>query len=298
MKLHKARFISILILSLLFLTCENSAKEKDIPYYRLNEPSIKVKLPETLDEVSGVYYSDKHNIAMVQDEIGTIFFYNLESKEITDSFSFSDEGDFEGITRVKNSYFVLRSDCTLFEVMSGKSGYFNGKSYSLNLPNLDCEGICYDSSNNRILISTKAVKNDDDDLDEIPRRIYGFNLKTKTFSKEPIIFLTVKSIEKFLKKQEKVSQIREDHKKKIKFQPSDMAIHPTNGNLYVISASGNLLCVTDLNGNIKEIYFLDDELYPQAEGISFGPHNELYITNEADGKTATLLKIEYEKLHE
>jgi len=296
--LHKARYISILVLSLSFLTCENSAKEKDIPNYRLNEPSIKSKLPETLDEVSGVYYSDIQNIAMVQDEIGTIFFYNLESKDISDSFSFSGKGDFEGITKVKNSYFVLRSDGTLFQVISGKSSYFNGKSYSLDLPNLDCEGICYDSSSNRLLISTKAVEDDDDDLDEIPRRIYGFNLKTKTFSKEPIISLTVKSIEKFLKKHEGDLQIRDDHKKKIKFQPSDMAIHPTNGNLYIISASGNLLCITNLNGNIKEIYFLDEDLYPKAEGISFGSDGELYITNEIDGETATLLQIKYEKLHE
>lgn len=298
--MHKARYIPILILSLLFLTCENSAKEKDISYYRLNEPSVRVKLPENLDEVSGVYYSDKQNIAMVQDEIGSIFFYNLARKEISDSFSFSGKGDFEGITRVKNSYFALRSDGTIFEVMSGKSGYFNGKSYSLNQPNLDCEGICYDSSNNRLLISTKAVEDDDDDddLDEIPRRIYGFNLKTKTFSKEPIISLTIKSIEKFLKKHEDDLQIREDHKKKIKFQPSDMAIHPTTGDLYIISASGNLLCITNLNGNIKEVYFLDDELYPKAEGISFGPAGELFITNEADGETATLLQIKYEKSHE
>lgn len=292
--MHKARYISILVLSLSFLTCENSAKEKDIPNYRLNEPSIRSKLPEILDEVSGVYYSDIQNIAMVQDEIGTIFFYNLESKDISDSFSFSGKGDFEGITKVKNSYFVLRSDGTIFEVISGKSSYFNGKSYSLNLPNLDCEGICYDSSNNRLLISTKAVE-EDNDIDDIPRRIFGFNLKTKTFSKEPVISLPVKSIEKFLKKHKGGEQVKGEHKKKIKFQPSDMAIHPTSGNLYIVSASGNLLCIMNLNGNIKEIYFLDDELYAQAEGISFGPHNELYITNEADGETATLLQIKYEK---
>ena len=53
-----------------------------------------------------------------------VFIFDLVKNEIRDKFIFHYAGDYEGIARVASTFYILRSDGTLFETMNqASSGY-------------------------------------------------------------------------------------------------------------------------------------------------------------------------------
>jgi WD40 repeat protein len=65
--------------------------------YNLNKPDVHHDLPDILNEVSGITNVDFSHVALVQDELGTVFIYNFIKGKIISQHSFNDTGDFEGI---------------------------------------------------------------------------------------------------------------------------------------------------------------------------------------------------------
>jgi uncharacterized protein YjiK len=53
--------------------------------------------------------------------------------------------------------------------------------------------------------------------------------------------------------------------------------------------------VTNLKGDVEEVFRLNPTLYPQAEGIAFAPNGDMYVTNEAKLGKPTLLYIPYKR---
>ena len=84
--------------------------------------SIKIlktwNLPAILKEISGISFIDNDRIACIQDEMGSVFIYNLSTSSLEDQVSFAAPGDFEGIAMVNKTAWVLRSDGKLFEISS------------------------------------------------------------------------------------------------------------------------------------------------------------------------------------
>jgi len=78
-----------------------------------------------------------------------------------------------------------------------------------------------------------------------------------------------------------------------RFQPSAARIHPVLKKLFILSSASNQLVVTDLNGNVENVYMLAKNLFPQAEGLTFKSNGDMYISNEAVSSKAELLKFTY-----
>jgi len=53
------------------------------------------------------------------------------------------------------------------------------------------------------------------------------------------------------------------------------------------------LVVTDLDGNVENVYMLAKKIFPQAEGLAFKSNGDMYISNEAVSSKAELLKFTY-----
>jgi len=51
--------------------------------------------------------------------------------------------------------------------------------------------------------------------------------------------------------------------------------------------------VTDLEGNVENVYMLALKLFPQAEGLAFKTNGDMYISNEAVSSKSELLKFTY-----
>jgi hypothetical protein len=60
-----------------------------------------------------------------------------------------------------------------------------------------------------------------------------------------------------------------------------------------LSSAGNLLVIADTRGKIIEAYHLNEEQFPQAEGIAFAPNGDMFITNEGKYNAPTLQEFKY-----
>ena len=72
------------------------------------------------------------------------------------------------------------------------------------------------------------------------------------------------------------------------FKPSGIAVHPISGKIYVLASAGKKLLVLDENGNPKEQYNLNEDQFPQPEGICFTPNGDLIISSEGKNGQASI----------
>ncbi|WP_423147635.1 SdiA-regulated domain-containing protein [Rubrolithibacter danxiaensis] len=266
-------------------------EKKEEPDYQL------FKLPSDLKEISGISFIDQENLLAVQDEEGTLYFYNLSEEKITDKRKFAGKGDYEDVVIVQADAYVISSDGKLFQIINYKSQNPEVKIYKTPLSEKNnIEGLAYDSVHNRLLLASKdeGIDNDED------KEIYAFDLKTKQLSTTPVYAIRLKEIENYFKG----DAIEESSKKFLKafgnknlnevFRPSAITINPQNKNVYVLSSLNNLIAVLNSQGQLQRIIELKGKEFIQPEGISFNPNGELFVSNEGRDKKANIIKLKHE----
>ncbi len=131
-------------------------------------------LPDTLREISGLTSLDVNSCACVQDENGILFIYDVVKNEIRAQQVFGGDGDYEGIAKVGESVYVMRSDATLFEISNYTSDKLKVTTYKTNVPAQDCEGLCYDREHQRLLIAVKGKAGKDKEAKDKKATILKF----------------------------------------------------------------------------------------------------------------------------
>jgi hypothetical protein len=267
--------------------------------YTLEKPDATWILPDTLREISGVTLIDSSTIACVQDENGIIFLYDLKSKKIKQQFTFSGNGDYECVVKVKQLLFVLRSDGMIYEISDFLSDKRVVKNYATGIPSSNNEGLCYDEKNNRLLISCKSDARGKDLMNK--RAIYAFDLVTKKLMKEPAYLFDVTEVALFcasrgLELPVHYSRRGKPKKIQLKFRPSALCLHPQSKQLFILSAVDHLLLVVDpATGKLSEATALNSVIFNKPEGVCFYADGTMIISNEAQDKKASLLKFRYNK---
>lgn len=238
-------------------------------------------LPNELEEISGIAHFGNSKIAGVQDEDGIIFIYDLSTSSVTDQIEFAGPGDYEGITLVGTTAYVLRSDGSIFEVRNFKSENKETIEYTdLFESKLNFEGLGYDEETNHLLLALKEKSGKE------YQPVYGFDLKTKKRIKEPVLKIPYDDpVFKFLN--QKISH-------KI-LRPSEITIHPQTGKIYILEGVDPKLLILDPSGKPQKIFRLNKKQFPQAEGLTFGSSGEIYISNEGKNGKANILEITIEK---
>src|SRR5688572_30388255 len=97
-------------------SCLTTTNNTKFGGYDLAKPTKKIELPAILLEISDITTMNDSVIACVQDELGILFLYNINSRVIVLQDSFYVNGDYEGITKVKDNIYVLQSDGKLIEI--------------------------------------------------------------------------------------------------------------------------------------------------------------------------------------
>ncbi len=233
------------------------------------------ELPSVLDEISGIVWLEDGRIACIQDEVGIVFFYNLETKKLDGQVKFGGDGDYEGLALMGENMYVVRSDGEIFEICNflGEEPSYN--QYELPLSEKhNIETLLADKKNNRLLLMAK----DHEPFDNDGRGIYAYDLETKTLQEKPVLLLTTADadLQKTLKK----------------IRPSDIAIHPKTKEIYVLQGTKPRILIVNPNGSVKKEYPLNNKVFYQPEGITFSPDGTLYISNEATGGVPSILKVE------
>jgi uncharacterized protein YjiK len=261
---------------------EQSADDMDkspaFPYY-LDKPDDRFWLPAELEEISGLTYMKEGVLATVQDEKGIIYLYDINSTSVVNRIKFGKAGDYEDITLVDNTAYIIRSDGKLYKVsLSGASIDTQVYQTPLTAKN-DVEGLTYDAEGHWLLLACKGISGLDKDNPDI-RAVYAFDLSMHTLQKEPIFAIPVKEVEKLAGNKDN-------------FRPSGIAIHPVNELVYIVASVGKVLIVLNKNGSIEAVRPLPARYFRQPEGICFAPNGDMFISNEGKGGMASILRYNF-----
>jgi hypothetical protein len=237
----------------------------------------KWELPEILEEISGIAMIDGNRIAAIQDEEGKIFIYNLQTLKIESQHKFSGSGDYEGIAVVGETAYILESDGTLYEVPNFQTANGESKKFTTALhKKYNFEGLTYDKKNNRLLLAIKDI--DDNNF----KPIFSFDLALKELEKDPAIKINLNDT---------IFDQLDQKKSHRLLRPSEIGINPVTGNYYILEGVNPKLLIMDPEGNLKKLHILDRDQFRQAEGITFSPTGEIYISNEGKGGLGNILKV-------
>lgn len=295
MKLNRIIFISLIVI----MACSSTDIVKNNNHYDeydFHKPDLKIILPDTLREISGLAILNDYEIACIQDENGIVFIYNLISKEITKQIAFFHNGDYEGICLNSENIYVLKSDGVLFEILNFRSEKPIVNSYNTGIPAQNNEGLCFDKTGNRILIACKSKIGKGAQYKDL-RVVYSFDIQSKRLSKEPVYSFNLQDIQEFaddkgISLPDKKTK-KGDKKSEIKFRPSEINIHPITNDIYILSAVEQLLFVFKYSGELKHIQILDSELFLKPEGIDFFKNGDMLISNEAEHFLPIILRFNY-----
>ena len=238
------------------------------------------ELPIELNEVSGIVWIDNHTLACVQDEDGVIYIYDLNDKAIQDEIPFAGNGDYEGIALHNDDLYIMQSDGVLYEVRNWKATNKIVSSYQTGFTSANnMESLTYSSTQNYLLTAPK-----DKDAEGHFKGIYKIDLSSKKVDlKSPLYKIDMKD--------EALHEFR--HKKLYKtFNPSEIAVHPITGDVYVLEGKNPKLLILNPEGEIKRVYKLDEINFPQPEGMTFSDEGDLYISNESATGPANIHLIE------
>ena len=272
------------LVALIYYSFDGIAPNRDFPGAKNIQIDKKWNMPIVLEEISGISWMDKDHIACVEDEEAIIFIYNLTTSKIEKQIVFGEDGDYEGIALVDNDAYVLRSDGVIFEVLNFQNDSLVINEYSTGMTKeYEWEGITWDKKRNRLLLSIK------DKADKESKPIYAFNLKTKMVEEKPAYQINFNDPAFKILEQEINQQI---------IEPSEVAVHPFTGEIYVLEANKPKLLILNSNGTIKKLHVLREEQFGQPEGLTFDDQGNLYISNEGSGGLGNILKVNLDKVPE
>ena len=264
-------------------TYSDQSKDKTVPKSEKssNEDYTIVttwKMPEILNEVSGISWISENIIACVEDEDGIIFIYDLKKEKVIQEIAFAGAGDYEGIAVNGKDAYVMRSDGLIYEVSRFRESEPKITTFQTAFTaSNNIETLALDPKRNSLVITPK----DRDRKDDF-KGLYYIPLDSRTMEAKPAIRINMDD-----------EAFKDYQKKKMyrTFNPSDVAIHPTTSDYYVLEGKNPKLAILDSDGTIEKVYKLDKDDFGQPEGITFSPSGRLFISNEAGKDEATIVEV-------
>jgi len=240
--------------------------------YNLNKKNnIKIKLPEELNEISGLANVEDNHILAHNDEEGIVYKIKLSSGEQVNKFILGNKlirKDFEGIALVKDTLFLVTSKGILYKYpgfADEKFTEYEKIKTGLKAEN-NVEGLCYDEDTKSLLL---ACKDKPGKGYKGNKAVYSLNLEKMRLESKPRFLISIKMLkDKF--------DIKE-------FSPSGIAKHPVSGNFYIISANIRAIIEISPDGKILAAVKLNKKYHKQPEGITMLPNGSLIIADEGNG---------------
>lgn len=286
---NSLKYTFILLFSLsLFTQCKSQSDKKEkskngyknSETYDFSEPKV-IKLPQALDEISGItYYAKDTSVFAVIDEDGLLFKIPLKNPTALKEWVFDKPRDFEDIILKDSVFYVMVSNGDI-DILS-----FKGKDIhveKVDFPNAskknnEFEALYYDSATNRVVLMCKNCEQDD------KMHISSFYLSDSAKEYQPLTPIETTSFK----------ENKGGERERIK--PSAAAIDPVTKSLYVLCSVNKLVFVQDTTGKISEVIKLNPKIYKQPEGMCFTPQGDLIISNEFGGSgSANLLLLKNKK---
>jgi uncharacterized protein YjiK len=272
----------LVFLSLLFsvAACDFSDSGKNYPdseMYNFSKPNV-VKLPQELDEISGIaYYAKDTSLFAIIDEGGDIYKFPLKDPKKLRKWKFDKKRDFEDIVLTDSTFYILESNGDITKLTFKNNQFFNErlKIGDISAKENEFESMFGSPDSSYLVIMCKDCPED----------------SKKTLS--TFAFHYMDSTDQFQK--HLVYDISTLHQKlgiEKRLHPSAAAINPITKDIYIVSSIQKILLILNSKGEFKSFYKLNPGIYKQPEGIAFTPEGDLIISNEfAEEGFANLLLL-------
>ena len=271
-----------------------------LPGYNLSKPDHIARLPKKLKEASDVTAINQNAVAMVQDEKGLIFLYDLQKDDVIRKVKFGPKGDYEGLAEVGDFMYVMESSGILYKIANWQqntghksNAEDSAESQRLNIPTKNNEGLCYDPFGKTLLIAPKSRWKKKDGGGKHKRPVFAVNLESEKMTSEPVFELNTEDILNFAQTHHltipgKISK-KGKFKEKLQFMPAAVAVHPKTGEIYISSAEDRVIVSFDRQSHLTGFSMLDPKLFLQPEGLTFLPDGTLVVVNESPKKKPGIL---------
>ncbi len=260
--------------------------------YQVDQPSASYTLAQELLEISGLgLSSDMSELYAINDEQGIVFTLDLQGK-ILKQIGFAADSDYEGIERVEDILYILKSNGNLYrlDLKSGRSlPLIKSPLSSVN----DTEGLGYDPVHHELLVACKASsKLGKPASDKKTKAVYAYSLIDQQWREDPVLSIMDRELEDCYASMD-LEHLRKSAREKLEarvtdFAPSAIAYNPADQLYYILSTVGKLLVSCTRTGEIRQVYFLDKNIHIQPEGICFDQNGVMYISNEGKGLSPRL----------
>lgn len=259
-----------------------------------SKPAEQWVLPGELQEVSGLTDLDRNTVACLQDEDATIYLVDLRSGTITERHPFGPPGDMEGLTRVGDDLFALRSDGLLYQLQRQDAHYIAVDSFPVQIGHRNIEGLGYDEREQLVLLAPKDILKGEPRLRD-QRSIFAFDPATHKVLPKPVLTYSVEDILRHAEADGTKLPIRTTKNGKavdaLKLRMSSIAVDPVSDRYFILSAVDRSLLILDRNGAFIALHLLDADLLPKPEGITFLPNGDMLISTE--GKVGPPRMVRY-----
>lgn len=234
------------------------------------QPLARWVLPAALREISGLVITKKGHLLAHGDEAGEIWQLDYRRGILAKHFFLGDKalkGDFEGITQVNDTLFMLTSTGKVYRFREGaEDGHVPFSMFDTGLKSqCEFEGVAFDPSINSLLLACKRV------LDKSVRDailIFRWSLAADTATSR-LTKLVVPIDDNVLR--------TNDWKT---LHPSDIAVDPATGNYVLIASLEKALIEITPAGEIVSVRPLPRG-HDQAEGVGITKDSILIVSDEA-----------------
>jgi uncharacterized protein YjiK len=265
-----------------------------VPPTELPKPIATFDLPAQLTEVSGLTdMMDEHFVGCLQDEEAVLYVVDLRDGKVKQRFPFGPPGDMEGLTRVGDAFFALRSDGLIYELKRKGDRYVTTDSFQLELEHDNIEGLAYDERMGRVLVAPKDITKGDKAVRD-KREVFAFDKTTHALLPSPVLTFSVSEVMRQAAAKGVKLPTRTTPKGRevpaLKFRMASVAVHPKSDHYYILSAADHTLLVLDRKGGFVDLHVLDASLLPKPEGITFLANGDMILTSEGKDTPPRLVR--------
>ena len=245
--------------------------------YAVNEPVATYLLASRLAELSNLSPDrDDSTLLAVQDEEGIIFTLNKSNGKVIDELHFGGDEDYEGVELAGDNTYVLTSKGDLRVI--NKDSEIKAEKIKTQLKrDDDVEGLGHLAEKNMLLLACKSNRSGR----KKNRHVYSFSLSKQVLDTTPYLSLDPDIIAQKLNREKKTPY----------FSPSAIAVHPTSGEIFVLSSVARSIIVFDKEGTLIAAANLDRGVHLQPEGLVLDRDGTMYIANEARDGVAKIYVI-------
>lgn len=291
--------LTVFIILFLFSSCNIDNKYRwrnravkhyqELIPYDLLRPVTKMSLNEDLIEISGLVHIGNNEIACIEDESGHIYILDDSTGEVKKDMKFHKHGDYEGITRLENAYYVVKSNGHIYKWENDMLDDYHTELSSKN----NVEGLCYNPAGDELLLVCKEEGGIENDLEDM-KAVYSYDYHKNKLNTKPKFLINEKTVNDYVRKQWGTGEEIPD----LFFKPSGIAVNPLDSRIYIINYIGKLLIILEPNGDLYTVLPLSLQFFSQPEGICFNDQGDLFIASEGGEENGYILKFNLRELED